>query len=90
MNTGVLSKILQRVDININYIIMNQISLGWSWNRPWNMYMNTDSRDLIYDPFIKRVIYLGKLEITIGERLTHEERQQIDAWSKEIRVSRKS
>jgi hypothetical protein len=68
---------------------MNRISLSWSWNRPWNMYLNTDSRDLIYDPYIKRVIYLGKLEITISEKLTKEESLQLDAWLEEFRTESK-
>jgi len=66
---------------------MNRISLSWSWNRPWNMYLNTDSRDLIYDPYIKRVIYLGKLEITISEKLTKEESLQLEAWLEEFHTN---
>lgn len=51
------------------------------------MYLNTDSRDLIYDPYIKRVIYLGKLEITISEKLTKEESLQLEAWLEEFHTN---
>ena len=68
---------------------MNKISLSWAWNRPWNMYLNTTSRDLIYDPYIKRVIYLGKLEITISEKLTTDQRLQLDAWLEEFHTNAK-
>jgi len=44
---------------------MNKFKISWFNQLPWNKYVNTKCRDLIYDPTIHRVIMLGKLQITI-------------------------
>ena len=44
---------------------MKKFKVSWLNGMPWFSYANVTSRDYIYDPYIQRVLMIGKLQITV-------------------------